>query len=217
MCPATQSARPTMTPVRPSLLVSRSSPGFCAFFSHLALTALVLATFAMSAAAFLAGGNLSTCARIGPIAGSLRLSRWVWRALMCPRGLTATSCARSHPRHHGIYRVIGHLPRIACQHAPMGLAFRSWAGVLPAATVILLLPARINPQQALLRTQFGAGVRRLRRPHITDASFEPQCLPGNSGMNPSRLGIFTCGSVLASITSLSPMMPLSRRMYAVTA
>jgi hypothetical protein len=39
----------------------------------------------------------------------------------------------------------------------MGLAFRSWAGVLLAATVIPLVPARINPQQVLLRTQFGAG------------------------------------------------------------
>src|SRR5215813_9280449 len=44
-----------------------------------------------------------------------------------------------------------------------------------------------------------------------------QYLFGNRLTNPSRLGILTCGSVFASMTSLSPMMPLSRRMCAVTA
>ena len=38
-----------------------------------------------------------------------------------------------------------------------------------------------------------------------------------SATKPSRLGIFTLGSDLASITSVSPIMPLRFRMYAVTA
>lgn len=45
--------------------------GFSAFFSHPALTALALATFAMSAVAFFAGGNLSTGVRED------RANRWV--------------------------------------------------------------------------------------------------------------------------------------------
>jgi protein-S-isoprenylcysteine O-methyltransferase Ste14 len=45
--------------------------GFSAFFSHPALTALALATFAMSVAAFFAGGNLSTGVRED------RENRWV--------------------------------------------------------------------------------------------------------------------------------------------
>lgn len=49
--------------------------GFAAFFSHPALTALVLATFAMSVAAFFAGGNLSTGVRED------RGNRWVIVAL----------------------------------------------------------------------------------------------------------------------------------------
>jgi hypothetical protein len=38
-----------------------------------------------------------------------------------------------------------------------------------------------------------------------------------SGTKPSRFGIFTCGSVWASMTSVSPMMPFRWRRYAVTA
>src|SRR6266852_9014956 len=45
--------------------------GFSAFFSHPALTALALATFAISGAAFFAGGNLSTGVRED------RANRWV--------------------------------------------------------------------------------------------------------------------------------------------
>jgi protein-S-isoprenylcysteine O-methyltransferase Ste14 len=45
--------------------------GFSAFFSHPALTALALATFALSGAAFFAGGNLSTGVRED------RANRWV--------------------------------------------------------------------------------------------------------------------------------------------
>jgi protein-S-isoprenylcysteine O-methyltransferase Ste14 len=45
--------------------------GFSAFFSHPALTALALATFALSVAAFFAGGNLSTGVRED------RANRWV--------------------------------------------------------------------------------------------------------------------------------------------
>jgi hypothetical protein len=45
----------------------------------------------------------------------------------------------------------------------------------------------------------------------------PQCLPGYRLTKPSRFGIFTFGNVSAFITSLSPMILLSVRMYAVTA
>jgi protein-S-isoprenylcysteine O-methyltransferase Ste14 len=45
--------------------------GFSAFFSHPALTALALATFAISGAAYFAGGNLSTGVRED------RANRWV--------------------------------------------------------------------------------------------------------------------------------------------
>jgi protein-S-isoprenylcysteine O-methyltransferase Ste14 len=45
--------------------------GFSAFFSHQALTALAIATFAISGAAFFAGGNLSTGVRED------RTNRWV--------------------------------------------------------------------------------------------------------------------------------------------
>ncbi|HJZ34082.1 MAG TPA: isoprenylcysteine carboxylmethyltransferase family protein [Xanthobacteraceae bacterium] len=45
--------------------------GFSAFFSHPALTALAVATFAISVAAFFAGGNLSTGVRED------RANRWV--------------------------------------------------------------------------------------------------------------------------------------------
>src|SRR5215467_7148587 len=45
--------------------------GFSPFFSHPALTALALATFAISGAAFFAGGNLSTAMRED------RANRWV--------------------------------------------------------------------------------------------------------------------------------------------
>jgi protein-S-isoprenylcysteine O-methyltransferase Ste14 len=45
--------------------------GFLAFFSHPALTALALATFAISGAAYFAGGNLSTGVRED------RANRWV--------------------------------------------------------------------------------------------------------------------------------------------
>src|SRR5216684_4653212 len=45
--------------------------GFSAFFSHPALTALALATFAISGVAFFAGGNLSTGVRED------RANRWV--------------------------------------------------------------------------------------------------------------------------------------------
>jgi protein-S-isoprenylcysteine O-methyltransferase Ste14 len=47
------------------------------------------------------------------------------------------------------------LPRIAPQHPRMGLAFRSWAGVLLAAMLFSLLRARIM-KEALPRAQFGA-------------------------------------------------------------
>src|SRR6266478_1422789 len=45
--------------------------GFLAFFSHPALTALALVTFVLSAAAYFAGGNLSTGVRED------RANRWV--------------------------------------------------------------------------------------------------------------------------------------------
>ena len=43
----------------------------------------------------------------------------------------------------------------------------------------------------------------------TADSYRVQCLPGYNGMNPSRLGMRTLGSVSAFIASFSPMILLS--------
>jgi protein-S-isoprenylcysteine O-methyltransferase Ste14 len=71
---ATPSARLTMIVAATAVffgLAVLGWGGFSAFFSHPALTALALATFVISGAAFFAGGNLSTGVRED------RANRWV--------------------------------------------------------------------------------------------------------------------------------------------
>src|SRR5215470_15274965 len=71
---ATPSARLTMIVAATAVslgLAVLGWGGFSAFFSHPALTALTLATFAISGAAYFAGGNLSTGVRED------RANRWV--------------------------------------------------------------------------------------------------------------------------------------------
>jgi protein-S-isoprenylcysteine O-methyltransferase Ste14 len=71
---ATPSARLTMIVAATAVFLGLAVlgwGGFSAFFSHPALTALALATFVISGAAFFAGGNLSTGVRED------RANRWV--------------------------------------------------------------------------------------------------------------------------------------------
>jgi protein-S-isoprenylcysteine O-methyltransferase Ste14 len=150
--------------------------GFRPFFSHAALTALVVVLFALSGVAFFVGGNLSPGVR------EARSNRWViavfavigflnaylpaytdrrelWTVFVL--GNRFSGLVAIQPGHtlvtSGVYRVIRHPSYLGLLVNSLGwsLAFRSGVGVLLTVLLIPPLLARIDAEENLLYSQFG--------------------------------------------------------------
>lgn len=175
--------------------------GFAPFFSHAALAALAIATFAMVLASVFTQGNLSSGVRedranrwvlaaftlIGLALGFLpaytdrreiwildgSAVRWAGVALFMMGGALRiwpvyvlgrrfSGLVAIQPGHRlvtsGIYGVIRHPSYAGLLINALGwsLAFRSTIGVLLTAMIVAPLLARIDAEEQLLHSQFGA-------------------------------------------------------------
>lgn len=175
--------------------------GFRPFFSHSALTVLVVILFALSILSFFTGGNLDAGVRedrgnrwVLPVFGVIGFVnaflpaytdrkelwtidgdtiRWLGVALFAAGGALRIwpvfvlgnrfSGLVAIQREHalvtdGIYRVIRHPSYVGLLINSLGwsLAFRSGVGVILTLFLILPLLARINAEEKLLHSHFGA-------------------------------------------------------------
>jgi protein-S-isoprenylcysteine O-methyltransferase Ste14 len=181
--------------------------GFGPFFSHSALTALMVILFALSILSFFAGGNLSPGVRevrsnrwvitVFGVIGFLNAYlpaytdrkelwtidgdtiRWIGVALFAGGGALRlwpvfvlgnrfSGLVAIQPGHtlvnDGIYRVIRHPSYLGLLINSLGwsLAFRSGVGVILTLFLILPLLARINAEEKLLHSHFGADYNAYR-------------------------------------------------------
>jgi protein-S-isoprenylcysteine O-methyltransferase Ste14 len=175
--------------------------GSAAFFAHPALVALGVACAVMVAAAFFAGGNISSGERedrgnrwvlaafgiIGLLGAWLPAYtdrrnfwivdgdavRWLGVALFAVGGALRlwpvyvlgnrfSGLVAIQPGHtlvtSGIYGIIRNPSYLGMllNSLGWGLAFRSWIGVILTVVTLVPLLARINAEERLLRSQFGA-------------------------------------------------------------